>query len=232
MKQCYETKKFIIPEPISKIAPVEQKVVKFSKEENDVNLHRCQKKKFYDQKICRHLCSTTLVLTTTRTNPISPCETICFELTRSFDSAGEICPFQKYCPAGCPCPYYECEKIELPQKFIPVFDLQEAENSLTSTQSPSTQSTTSQSTSTQSTSTQFSSTQTTSTQSSSPEIETVDFDVNIKWITARWEHHQLVEYQKYPLALHDFTGSGNDGPRIRAPPSFFAYVSSRFLKIS
>ena len=123
MKECFITKEFNLPGPISKIQAKEEVVV-YSDDENEVNLRRCMKKKFYDQKICRHLCSKTLVLETKRRVPFSPCESICFELTRSFDSAGEVCPTQKYCPRGCPCPYYECEKFEKRQTMIPAFDLQ------------------------------------------------------------------------------------------------------------
>ena len=47
---------------------------------------------------------------------------MCFHLTKSSDAAGEVCPFQKYCRKGCPCPYYECEKVESRQKLTPVFD--------------------------------------------------------------------------------------------------------------
>ena len=124
MKDCYETKEFILPEPISKMKPAEKEPVRFDKEENHVNLTRCKKKKFYDQKVCRHLCSKTLLLTSTRTKSISPCESMCFELTRSSESAGEVCPTEKYCPYGCPCPFYECEKLDSYQKLAPVFDLQ------------------------------------------------------------------------------------------------------------
>ena len=127
MKQCHKTKEFTLPEPIAKIERENSKPLEFSQEENQINLKRCKKKKFYDQKICRHLCSSSLVLETTRTNPVLPCESICFQLTRSFDSAGEVCPRQKYCRNGCPCPFYDCEKIDdFHQKLIPVFDLLES----------------------------------------------------------------------------------------------------------
>ena len=121
MKQCYETQEFTLPEPISLIKPEE--IEDDYKYDNQVNLRRCKKKKFLDQKVCRHLCSNTLILTSARTNPITPCESICFELTQSFDSAGDVCPTEKYCKNGCPCPFYNCEKTDKDQKFIPVFDL-------------------------------------------------------------------------------------------------------------
>ena len=127
MKQCHEIEEFILPEPVSKIEPAKSAPLVFSKDENEVNLTRCQKKRFYDQQICRHLCSETRVLKSTRTSSISPCESICFELTRSFDSAGDVCPFQKYCQNGCPCPFYECEKFDSRQKLIPVFGLRKLE---------------------------------------------------------------------------------------------------------
>lgn len=127
MKKCKETKKFILPQQISKIELNENELKVFSVEENEVNLRRCKKKKFYDAKICRHLCSKTLVLETTRTNSISPCESICYVLTRSFDSAGDVCPGEKYCQNGCPCLYYECEKLDAShQKLIPVFNLRKS----------------------------------------------------------------------------------------------------------
>ena len=125
MKQCHETKEFILPEPVSKIQPPKHSPFIFSEEENEVNLVRCKKKRFYDQKICRHLCSTTLVLESTRANSISPCESMCFQLTRSSDTAGEVCPFQKYCQKGCPCPFYDCEKLQSRQKMTPIFDLKQ-----------------------------------------------------------------------------------------------------------
>ena len=124
MKQCYETEEFILPETVSKIEPKENELLTFSDDENEVNLRRCRKQKFYDQAVCRHLCSKTLVLESTMNKPISPCESICFKLTKSFDSAGEVCPYEKYCIRGCPCPFYKCEKLESPQKLFPVFDLQ------------------------------------------------------------------------------------------------------------
>ena len=123
MKQCHETREFILPEPISLIKAKETEMLVFSNEENQVNLRRCKKKKFLDQKVCRHLCSNTLILKSMRTHSITPCESICFELTKSFDSAGDVCPTEKYCRNGCPCPFYQCEKTEKDQKFIPVFDL-------------------------------------------------------------------------------------------------------------
>ena len=127
MKQCFETEEFILPEPVSPYERAKPTPLIFSREESEVNRLRCQKKQFYDQKICRHLCSKTLVLELARANPFSPCESMCFELTRSSDSAGEVCPFQKYCPRGCPCPYYQCEKLNDRQTMIPAFDLEKAE---------------------------------------------------------------------------------------------------------
>ena len=124
MKQCYETEEFILPEPVSKIQAKEKSAAVFTREESDVNRIRCQKKQFYDQKMCRHLCSATLVLRSTKIEPISSCEAMCFELTRTSDSAGAVCPFQKYCLNGCPCPFYDCEKLDSHQKMIPVFHLQ------------------------------------------------------------------------------------------------------------
>ena len=129
MRRCRETERFIIPVRVSGTIKSKRNPLEFTKEDNELNLRRCQKKKFYDTKICRHLCSSTLVLETTRTNLIAPCESICFELTRSFDSAGEICPSEKYCKNGCPCPFYKCEKLtDSHQKLIPLFDLKKSEN--------------------------------------------------------------------------------------------------------
>lgn len=48
---------------------------------------------------------------------------ICFELTRTL--AGEICPYEKNCPTGCPCKQYQCEKLINEQEYIPVWNLNE-----------------------------------------------------------------------------------------------------------
>ena len=97
---------------------------KFDEKDNRVNLRRCKKNKFYDATVCRHLCSMTLVLKSKKTSQVNGCEKICFELTKSHESAGEICPYQKYCPNGCPCKHYVCDKItENDQERIPVWDL-------------------------------------------------------------------------------------------------------------
>lgn len=125
MQQCHETREFKQPVPVSKIQPIQIKPVVFNVEENEVNLRRCQKKRFFDTKICRHLCSTTLVLESKRTSPVNSCEQMCHELTRSSESSGDICPFQKYCKDGCPCQYYNCEKLsDDDQTQIPVWDLE------------------------------------------------------------------------------------------------------------
>ena len=129
MKQCHATEEFIIPEPISKTEHTNVASLVFTEEENKVNLRRCKKKKFLDQKVCRHLCSNTLILTSTRTHSITPCESVCFELTRSFNSSGNVCPTEKYCENGCPCPFYNCEKTDKDPKFVPVFDLKKSDYS-------------------------------------------------------------------------------------------------------
>ena len=76
-----------------------------------------------DRNICRHLCSKTLVLESTRNKAFSRCDQICFQLTRTHDFAGDVCPFEKYCATGCPCPFYKCEKVVNEQTLIPVWDL-------------------------------------------------------------------------------------------------------------
>ena len=125
MTKCFETKEFKQPEPIMKHQPGEPEPRIFDEKENKVNLRRCQKKKFYDAMLCRHLCSTSLVLKSTRTYPINSCDEICFGLTKSSGYAGAICPYQKYCANGCPCKFYSCEKIsEKDQEVIPVWDLE------------------------------------------------------------------------------------------------------------
>ena len=59
---------------------------------------------------------------------INNCEEICFELTRSSES-GKICPYQKYCPNGCPCKHYVCEKIRInDQQEVAVWDLESKTN--------------------------------------------------------------------------------------------------------
>ena len=85
------------------------------------------KKPREDRFICRHLCSQSLVLESTKNKAFNNCEEICFELTRSHNFAGEICPFEKYCKGGCPCPFYQCEKIENEKTLVPVWDLKKNE---------------------------------------------------------------------------------------------------------
>ena len=124
MQKCFETKEFEQPEPVFKYKRKEQKPLVFDEKDNKINLRRCKKEKFYDASICRHLCSSSLVLKSRKSLPTNSCEDICFELTKSAKSAGEICPFQKYCPNGCPCQFYQCEKISgKEQEKIPVWDL-------------------------------------------------------------------------------------------------------------
>ena len=76
-----------------------------------------------DRYLCRHLCSKTLVLESTIKRALPPCDQICFELTRTHNFAGEICPFEKYCEKGCPCPFYQCEKISYEKTLVPVWDM-------------------------------------------------------------------------------------------------------------
>ena len=71
----------------------------------------------------QHCCSQSLVLESTTNKAFPPCDQICFELTRSHDFAGEVCPFEKYCQRGCPCLFYQCEKIDNEQTLVPVWDL-------------------------------------------------------------------------------------------------------------
>ena len=76
-----------------------------------------------DQFICRRLCSKSVILEARGNKPVSPCERMCFELTRTNDFAGEVCPFEKYCPRGCPCDFYNCAKIVNEQTLVPLWDL-------------------------------------------------------------------------------------------------------------
>ena len=80
-----------------------------------------------DRFICRHLCSESLVLESTRNKAAGPCEKICGELTRSYDFAGEVCPFEKYCLKGCPCRFYQCQKIKNEQTLVPLWNLTESQ---------------------------------------------------------------------------------------------------------
>ena len=124
MRECYQTREFKQPEPFTEYMPEKPVPITFDSKENKVNLRRCKKKKFYDASICRHLCSMSLVLKSKRTSSINKCDEICFELTRSSEASGKICPYQKYCPNGCPCKHYVCDKItENDQERIPVWDL-------------------------------------------------------------------------------------------------------------
>ena len=123
LNQCTESKEFVVPEEVAaRERPKERKYV-FTKRENEINLRRCKKQQFYDSQVCRHLCSMSLVREAWKKPAFSPCENICFELTRTQNAAGQICPFEKYCPNGCPCKYYECEKIWREQKMVPVWEL-------------------------------------------------------------------------------------------------------------
>ena len=125
MQKCYQTREFKQPEHFLKQEQKTLDPLSFDEKENRVNLRRCKKKKFYDATICRHLCSVSLVLKSTKTAQINNCEKICFELTKSHEFAGEICPYQKYCPNGCPCKHYNCEKVtDKYQEVIPVWDLE------------------------------------------------------------------------------------------------------------
>ena len=121
--KCTSTRVFEQPEEFVLPKRLVSPPLLFTKKENDVNLRRCKKQNFYDARLCRHLCSTTLVLDTKTTADFSKCEMICFELTKTHTAAGQICPFEKYCPNGCPCKHYQCEKLINEQEFIPVWDL-------------------------------------------------------------------------------------------------------------
>ena len=123
LHDCVGSKNFT--QPVEIVLPERPKELslEFTEKENEVNALRCKKQKFYDRFICRHLCSQSLVLQSKRNKAFSACEFICFELTRSYDFAGEVCPFEKYCRTGCPCPFYQCEKIENEQALIPFWDL-------------------------------------------------------------------------------------------------------------
>ena len=124
MRECHQKKEFMQPKAALKLQPDKNKELTFDEKENRVNLRRCQKKQFYDGTMCRHLCSSSLVLKSKRITSKSSCEEICFELTKSSESSGEICPYQKYCPNGCPCKHYDCEKLsKRDQENLPVWDL-------------------------------------------------------------------------------------------------------------
>ena len=127
MKQCREAGNFTFPPPPVKIEHGKEEEPHFTEEDNRINLIRCKKQQFYDGKICRHLCSKTLILKSTKKNSKSHCESICFEIARTSDGAGAICPYQKYCINGCPCLHYKCEKTQSVQRMIPVFDLSSSE---------------------------------------------------------------------------------------------------------
>ena len=123
LHQCIDSKEFVVPEEVAAREIFINKPDEFTARENEINLRRCKKQQFYDSQVCRHLCSTSLVRETWKKPAFSPCENICFELTRTQNSAGQICPFEKYCPNGCPCEHYECEKIPIEQQMVPVWEL-------------------------------------------------------------------------------------------------------------
>ena len=125
LSHCFETRKFLQPKAILQHQPYQPKPLIYDEKDNKVNLRRCKKKQFYDAMLCRHLCSISLVLKSTRRSSTNSCEKICTELTKSSKLAGEICPYQKYCENGCPCKQYACEKIgEKYQEEILVWDLE------------------------------------------------------------------------------------------------------------
>ena len=123
MHQCTDSREFVVPEEVAVKKREKEHPLSFNKRENEINLRRCQKQQFYDAQVCRHLCSQSLVRETWKKEAFTPCENICFELSKTRNSAGEICPFEKYCPNGCPCEHYQCEKITREQMMVPVWEL-------------------------------------------------------------------------------------------------------------
>ena len=146
LHDCIGTGTFTQPPKVELQEKAIEPPLSFTDRENEINQLRCKKKKFYamffqiikskilhlwinhakDRFICRHLCSQSLVMESTRNKAFSSCEKICFELTRSYYFAGEVCPFEKYCSTGCPCRFYQCEKVENEQTLVPVWDLTES----------------------------------------------------------------------------------------------------------
>ena len=59
-----------------------------------------------EMKICSGLCSKI------DENDYAKCNELCRSLMSDTGRIDEICPFEKNCPAGCPCPFYECENID------------------------------------------------------------------------------------------------------------------------
>jgi hypothetical protein len=126
LHDCKSSRVFNQAEPIETLdqKPKPETILKFTEEENMINLRRCKKQKFHDVKFCKYLCDQ--ISFNQDENRI--CEEICFTLSRSENKAGEICPYQKYCREGCPCAHFECKKTAPErQMFSPVWDLSSSE---------------------------------------------------------------------------------------------------------
>ena len=121
LHECKSSRVFIQPEPRTKLDQKPKTELSFTKEENFENVRRCKINKFLDAKTCKYLCRQFSAILNQEENH---CEDLCFTLSRSEKTAGEICPYEKYCPEGCPCPYYDCEKsVADRQKLSPAWDL-------------------------------------------------------------------------------------------------------------
>ncbi|CAG5079487.1 Oidioi.mRNA.OKI2018_I69.PAR.g9264.t1.cds [Oikopleura dioica] len=81
----------------------------YTKDEQDVNLKKCKRYNFYDLKICEQLCSKI------HKEDVALCRQICRSHLSEKGEINEICPFEKLCPAGCPCIYYQCEHVDTNQ---------------------------------------------------------------------------------------------------------------------
>ena len=122
LHNCTASGFFYQPDFISKIIKKEPRLLEFTEAENKMNMRRCEKKKFYDAKICEYLCSQYSVKRSSERENL--CKDVCFTITRSQKTAGEVCPFQKYCINGCPCTHYQCEKEDkLSKKYQLVWNV-------------------------------------------------------------------------------------------------------------
>ena len=117
-----EEKDFVFPS--SNVTILERKTKPkeetFTKEEQEVNLKRCERLNFYgkndficifiklvlDRKVCEKLC----VKINEEDDVV--CEHICETQLSDHGQTQNICPFQEQCPSGCPCPLYECEHVD------------------------------------------------------------------------------------------------------------------------
>ena len=107
---CRGSKNFVFPEHnlIMQEKPMKKPQVdthNYTKLEQITNRKRCKSYDYFDLKICESLCPY-------RGKGVSECNVLCRSLVTSKTGMyGLICPGDKLCPNGCPCPHYRCETV-------------------------------------------------------------------------------------------------------------------------